>query len=273
MMSRGTETLLHACIFSATKTIPIGFGGTMASTPEQRRLQNQRYREKHRNQIVAYEQQRRPTRNSYINDYRKERRLMRPFIGIDGEGRNLPNGYHAYFMLRAGEASLWHKPIDQRLRTEDILNFLCDLDPDAIYVAYFFDYDVAKILEDLPWTKLDNLVHRERRARNKGGYFPVDWNGYQIEYFPKKEFKVRRVVSTPLLDSDTGEKIAGEYSPWIVVNDTGTFFQSPFITTIRSWDIGTEEEREKIAEGKELRSEFAKITDQYVDEYNALECK
>lgn len=199
---------------------------------------------------------------------------MRPFIGVDGEGRNLPNGYHAYFMLRAGDQTLWHKPIDQRLRTEDILNFLCDLDPDAIYVAYFFDYDVAKILEDLPWTKLDNLVHRERRIRNKGGYFPIDWNGFQVEYFPKKEFKVRRIRDTGNVDSaGTGNEASREYSPWIVINDTGTFFQSPFISTIRTWNIGTDTEREKVAEGKELRSEFSKITDAYVDEYNEIECR
>jgi DNA polymerase type B, organellar and viral len=231
----------------------------MASTPESndaRAARNRRYREKNSEKVTKYEEYRRSSRNEYINGYRREKRLMRPFIGVDGEGRNLDNGYHAYFMLRAGEQVLWNRPFDQRLRTNDILEFLSSLDPDAEYVSYFFDYDVAKILEDLPWSKLDNLVHREKRRRDKGGYFPVDFSDYQIEYFPHKEFKVRK-----------------RDGPWITISDTGTFFQSAFITTLRLWDIGTDNEREKIAAGKDLRADFATVANEYIDEYNHIECR
>jgi hypothetical protein len=182
--------------------------------------------------------------------------MSKPFVGVDGEGRNLDNGYHAYFMLRAGDQVLWHKPFDQRLRTNDILEFLSALDPRNEYVSYFFDYDVCKILEDFTWSKLDNLVHREKRRRDKGGYFPVDWGPYQVEYFPHKEFKVRK-----------------EEGPWITISDTGTFFQCKFSDTLDMWKVGTDEERASIEEGKALRGTFATITNEYVDRYNALECK
>jgi hypothetical protein len=221
-----------------------------------RAARNKRYRERHVEEEAKYEDYRRPTHYAQSNTQRREKRLMRPFVGVDGEGRNLESGYHAYFMLRAGNRVLWNRPFDQRLRTDDILEFLSSLNPDAEYVSYFFDYDVAKILEDLSWSKLDNLVHREKRKRDKGGYFPVDFGPYQIEYFPHKEFKVRK---------DDG--------PWITISDTGTFFQSAFITTLRLWDIGTPLEREKIAAGKDLRADFATVANEYIDEYNHIECR
>jgi hypothetical protein len=230
------------------------------STPEQKKAlaadRARRYRERHAGELAVKEKERRPQRNDYINGYRRERRLMKPFVGVDGEGRNLDNGYHAYFMLRAGGQVLWNRPFDKRLRTNDCLEFLSQLDPDNEYVSYFFDYDVCKILEDLTWSKLDNLVHREKRKRHKGGYFPIDWGPYKIEYFPHKEFKVRK---------DDG--------PWVTISDTGTFFQCPFITTLNQWEIGTAEQREQIAAGKELRGQFATVSNAYIDIYNEMECE
>jgi len=136
-----------------------------------------------------------------------------------------------------------------------MLEFLADLDPECVYVAYFFDYDAAKILEDLPFRALDRLIHRETRKREKGGFFPIDWEDFEIEYFPKKEFKVRR-----------------KGGQWVTVNDVGTFFQGPFEKTIKQWEIGTPEQQVIIGNGKKLRGEFATVENSVIDEYNHLEC-
>lgn len=225
-----------------------GSGGTMEPSLSKDQLYRRRKGEEYRHK----ERERWHGRD---DKHRQKARMKKPFVGVDGEGRNLDNGYHAYFMLRAGDYVLWNRPMDKRLRSSDMLAFLSALDPTNEYVAYFFDYDVAKILEDLPFAKLDRLVHREQRKRNTGGYFAVDWNGYEVEYFPHKELKVRKAGGT-----------------WITINDVGTFFQAAFIKTITQWEIGTPEQREQIAEGKELRGEFATIDDEYIDKYNALEC-
>lgn len=182
---------------------------------------------------------------------------VRTFVGIDGEGRNLASGYHAYFLLRAGDTTCTVRPGESRLRTRDILSYLSDLPTENIYVGYFFEYDDCKILEDLPFSTLHRLVHREERKKKNGkGYWPVRWREFELDYMPRKYLKVRR----------RGQS-------WVEINDVGPFFQSRFHTAIKEWDVGTEEERAQIKAGKDLRSEFSEIGDEYVTEYNALECK
>jgi hypothetical protein len=212
-----------------------------------------RYRQRNADKVAEYE----ISRQTNHNRTRRMKHMTRPFVGVDGEGENLDNGYHAYNLLTCGTESIVPKVFERRLRTTDCLSFLADQPPDNVYVGYFFDYDVAKILEDLPWSKLDKLIHRESRVRLKGGYFPVEFDGFQFDYFPKKEFKVRRI----------GAK------SWVTIFDVGSFFQCPFIKALRQWGIGTEEEQDKIAAGKDLRAVFATVPFEIILEYNLLECR
>ncbi len=189
----------------------------------------------------------------------------RPFVGCDGEGWNLPNGYHAYFMLRIGDQTLKTKGSAVRLSTQDCLSFIADQNPDNIYVGYFFDYDVTKILEDLPWDKLDRLLNRAKRMSAFGKLFPVDWRGFQIEYLPRKEFKVRRLLSQ-VEDQST-------WSKWVVINDVGSFFQMPFLNAIRNWDVGTVDDHRNIEVGKSGRASFSLQDIDEISAYNSLEIR
>ena len=170
------------------------------------------------------------TRRAYQREYQRayraagkdtwyESRVSRqPFVGVDGEGGNLDSGYHAYFLLRVGTEEIRPRPGHVRLTTRDCLEFLCSRPRDAVYVVFFGDYDVTKILEDVPLDKLHRLMHPELRrskdtAERKGRLFAVDWGGYQFDYLPRKQFKVRKKI---------GDR---EYGPWFVLNDVGSFFQ------------------------------------------------
>ena len=184
-------------------------------------------------------------------------RDAKPFVGVDGEGITLESGYHAYNMLRAGDTKIEPRAGDVRLRTTDCLEYLSSLSPDNIYVTFFFDYDVAKTLEDLSFSRLKYLIDKEGRKRKKGGgFWPVDYGEYSIDYLPRKEFKVRK-----------------RNGSWITIHDVGSFYQTSFIHALELWDVGTEEERTSIAEGKDLRAKFAQIDPEYIDRYNALECR
>jgi DNA polymerase type B, organellar and viral len=211
----------------------------------------QRNREKTRD----YDIQRNGARKGYKAAWYKAQRGPSPFVGVDGEGRDVEEHGHAYFMLRAGSTVRNAGAGRDRLTSMECLEYLSDLPQDRTYVAYFFDYDVGKILADLPWAKLHRLVHRELRVKQHGGLWPVDWEGFEFDWLPGKEFKVRRA--------------GGE---WTYINDVGSFFQTTFVKTLELWDIGTKRQREMIAEGKELRADFADVDDAYVDEYNHLEC-
>jgi hypothetical protein len=188
-----------------------------------------------------------------------KRRL--PFRGVDGEGGgergNRHHGYHAYFLLSAGDRELLPESGNVRISTGRALDFLSSLDPNYIYVGYFFDYDVTKILEDLPFEKLKRLMDRSSRTRKDGrGVFPVSYGPYDVDYLPRKEFKVRK---------------AG--GPWVVINDVGPFFQVRFIKALEQWGIGSDEEREIIAAGKDMRGNFDLADIKTIAKYNATEIK
>lgn len=189
------------------------------------------------------------------------------FVGVDGEGGNIETGYHAYFLLSAGRRKIVPSGSAARLTTRECLDFLSRLQSDKCYVAYFFDYDVTKICEDLPWSKLNRLVHRSLRLRTDGlGTFPVDYENFQLDYLPRKEFKVRRQIPS-------GDPNTIQWSPWITINDVGSFFQCRFVEALEKWDVGTEEERAAIERGKEARGSFDYSEIEDITEYNQLEIR
>lgn len=194
-------------------------------TTEERRLYQREYRadgrEKGRDVSTAFD-------------------VTRPFCGFDGEGGNLENGYHAYFLCASGQRSILPSGGNVRLTSTQCLEFISSLDPAKIHVVFFGDYDVTKILEDLPTDKLTRLMDRRLRTRKDGrGVFPVSYGQYELDYLPRKEFKVRK----------NGGK-------WIAINDVGPFFQCRFVEALEKWDIGTAEEREIVQAGKETRGTF-----------------
>lgn len=209
----------------------------------------------------------------YMRTYRAEHgttsdKLTKPFVGVDGEGGNLDSGYHAYFLLRAGEHVLYPRPGEARLRTSDCLDFLCNLPDGNEYVFYFGDYDVTKILEDLPWDKLSKLMDRSLRTRKDGkGVWPldVDDDRYQVDYLPRKEFKVRKRIRM------AANGIPAQYTRWRVVSDVGSFFQCRFVEALQKWQIGTAEELEAIGTGKDARATFDYTQIADIEPYNRLE--
>lgn len=181
------------------------------------------------------------------------------FRGVDGEGGNVEEEgtlfgtRHQYLSLRCGPDLL---ETGRPLSWQECFAFLADRSRYYIYVSYFFDYDVTMMIRTLPRRVASQLLNRHLRNIDESGWMaPVSYGGFQFDYLPHKEFKVRRDGSRH----------------WIVINDVGQFFQGPFLATLEKWQIGTEEERAFIKRGKEMRADFAELTDE-VRAYNALEC-
>lgn len=205
-------------------------------------------------------------RRAYMRDYMRERRgngmvADRPFRGIDGEGGGeqgtVHPGYHAYFLLRTGAARLVPTRGASRIRTLDALRFIASLPLGFEYVGYFFDYDVTKILEDVPFPKLQRLMDRKSRERRDGrGIFPVTYGPYEFDYLPRKEFKVR--------------EIGGK---WRVISDVGPFFQCKFVEALEAWNIGAPEELDLIRSGKALRGNFLVTELEEIERYCLMEIR
>jgi hypothetical protein len=179
------------------------------------------------------------------------------FCAVDGEGGNVPEDgalfgvRHQYLSLRVGADLL---ETGRPLSWLDCFGFLADQPPSRQYVAYFFDYDVTMMIRTLPEQVARKLLNRGSRMNFAGNCLPVTYEGFQFDYMPHKEFRIRRL----------GGK-------WVTINDVGQFFQSSFLKTLEKWNIGTPEEREMIRKGKSMRAEFTENTDE-IRAYNALEC-
>lgn len=208
-------------------------------------------------------------------DRHVNRRHLKPFCGVDGEGGNIfvvdTRGAivvrHEFYLLRAGEFVLESSTPNRvvELKAIECLEFLADLPPDRLYVSFAFGYDVTMIIRHLPPNRVNALFEKQKRiirdadGAETGRYYPVDVREFQIDYIPAKEFKVRR----------RGGK-------WIVISDVFTFFQSSFVRALqRFYDDEPENSNARraiarIAEGKAMRNTFGKVTE-YEREYNKLE--
>lgn len=175
---------------------------------------------------------------------------MLPFVGVDGEGGDIPDEYgfvsHHYTMLRAGNRYVTPPEGDPSGTSvaEHCLGFLTSLERRKIYVSYFFDYDVTMMLRGLPERELRALIAGQE----------IYHGDFRISYRPRKELIVKR------------------WGRRVTINDVGTFFQTRFVRALEQWNIGTVEQRELIGEGKEQRATFGHLTAETV-EYNRLECE
>lgn len=183
---------------------------------------------------------------------------IREFRGVDGEGGNVSEegtlfgSRHQYLSLRSGPELL---ETGAPLQWQECLAFLCDQPAYHIDVSYFFDYDVTMIIRTFPEERARRLLNRHLRTSQGGAVMPLDIGDFEVDYLPHKELKVRRKGTRR----------------WTIINDTGQFFQSSFLKALERWEIGTEEERAFIKRGKEMRADFAELTDE-TRAYNALEC-
>jgi hypothetical protein len=200
------------------------------------------------------------------------------YIGIDGEGQGRED--HRYVLLAAStldgrrewtaEAPNKHQCLDvpaeysRGLTTVECLDLILSLP--AVHTRIFsfsFNYDMTKILQDLPNETLYRLFHPdlpERKPKGKLARFkgpePVTWNGYELN-LQGTRFWVRRTA-----DRRT-----------IIVWDLFKFFQGKFVTAIEDWRVGDEETRAFIRLMKDRREDFDKLPPADVRRYCLQECR
>lgn len=184
--------------------------------------------------------------------------INRPFIGWDGEGWTEHPGTpcecaiagnsgcpHHYCLFGASTGDYVQA---KSLNTKDCLDLITQIgqeNPDAIHIAFAFEYDVNMILK--------NLGERHLRILKENG--SVKWRTYRIEHMPKKWFQVTRYWPD---ESKTVTRI----------QDIFTFFASSFVSALRDWSVGTDDEITSIEQGKAGRSTFSlDELDQFIKPY------
>lgn len=228
------------------------------------------------------------------NRARTKARELTEFIGVDGEGvtycancneikRDESNScvcgssdwIHDYVLLSVGSESLYNEDASH-LHWRQIFPFLYEQfekNPNAAFVGFFLGYDFTQWLRTLNESRARSLLSKEgiaKRNRKKSGGnpmpFPVhvgEWE-WEIDMLGMKRFRIRPGTGLP----PGGIK---NTKPWMVICDSGSFFQMRFTSAIKP-EIGkliTQEEYDTVLEGKSRRS-TAKF-DAAMVRYNLLE--
>lgn len=201
----------------------------------------------------------------YSRDWETRNKTLRPFIGCDGEGCGVDElGRQLFMLFRMGERELY---TGERLRTEELLDFICSEPPGSILVGFAFGYDVTMILRDLSPAQLKRLFMPKVFDK---GFSPYVWyKDFDIDYLPKQYLKVKRVRIER--DGEGREKRVPIKGSTRTIYETFGFFQKSFVKVINEFDIGSREQRERVAANKAKRSDFESIT-QEVRDYCRTEC-
>jgi hypothetical protein len=162
---------------------------------------------------------------------------LRPFVAWDGEAvRNEEDPGskdHPYALFGS---SLGWRIRAYNLTTMDCLDLLLESEascPDAIHFGFAFGYDANMVLRNLPIPALQVLRK----------YCRVRWNGFDIEYIPRKWFRV-----------GYGRK---GHRTTIQVFDVFSFFGKGLAPVLKDYNIGSLDQIQRIESGKGERPDFS----------------
>lgn len=197
----------------------------------------------------------------------RDRRKIRPFMAIDGEGGGTDHLDRQNYLLMVASGAM---PGDERVRHRngkplsvlECLDFILSLPAKPILVGFGIGYDATQILRGIRPATLRRIMN-PRRGKNGPCY--TYWGEYGIIYQQGQYLRVARIDR-----SGDKPKIAAGSSR--TVYETLGFFQCAFIKAIHNWNIGTAQERAIIAANKAQRDAFDQLTDEIID-YCKLECR
>jgi hypothetical protein len=203
------------------------------------------------------------------------------FVCIDGEGETDAFRQHKYVLLGASNRTGYHRSIENKagLQWNEIFNFLWECfkeKPEAVFAGFFLGYDFAQWFKSFPeakarllFTKEGRLIQllkaRKRKPENRYP-LPIRIEGYRVSNIGERMIRIQK-INDPVRSEKNGRP------EWLYINDSGPFFQSSLLNVIdpEKWDdpVVTQEEFEKIKEGKENRS--TATLDDNMRYYNRLE--
>ena len=195
---------------------------------------------------------------------KRQRTKHKPFIGCDGEGCGTDVlGRQLYMLFRMGSRELF---TGSPLSTWELLNFICSEPSGSILVGFAFGYDVTMILRDIGEKQQRRLFEAKVFGE---GISPFVWyREFDIDYLPKQYLRVRR-VRIERHEDGTEKRIPVKGSVRTIYETFG-FFQKAFLKVLKEFGVGTPEQLQDIAAGKDARAAFVEI-DQMVRDYCALE--
>ena len=234
--------------------------------------------------------QRRATRNNART--RTRANYVQQFVGVDGEGINLPNGEHRYVMLSVGDETLFKNgdPLGHKDCLEFVYqHFLNNPDKQAAYIGFYLGYDFTCWFKDLPEHEATMLFTPKGIAARKRESSPMPFpvytrSGWEIDLLGMKRLRFRphRHVSRKRKCGCgyVGECATKNDQAWCYICDVGSFFQTSFVQVLdpKGWHGETpctQAEFDLIVTGKGKRSDKVTLDDlswfEEMRDYNTLE--
>lgn len=193
-------------------------------------------------------------------------------VAVDGEGiTDVANTAQRYTFLAASTGASVR---GDSLSTSLCLDMLLSLPQRALIVGYSIGYDINMWLKDIPvgdWPC--EALPRGSGLRGLWRTGNCRWRGYSITWHPGKMFSVgvkRRRLAYTKCDGTIGHRVS--YDRHTTVWDVFGFFQSSFVNALHLWDVGTEQQRERIERMKAKRSFFDDAESTDIEAYCFDEC-
>lgn len=195
--------------------------------------------------------------------------------GIDGEGQTDASGNHRYTLLAAcseDSAIERHVANPLGLSTTDCLDFMLELPGTIRTFSYSFNYDLTKLLADLPDKTLYELFRPELRPGERG---PIcrHWPDPRIPLSDELHEEGICKKSCYRLNLQGTKFTVTKGKRRRVIWDVFKFYQSKYVTALTDWKVGSVEEIQRIEEMKNKRSEFDKLPFDQVLAYCLDECR
>jgi DNA polymerase type B, organellar and viral len=186
----------------------------------------------------------------------------RPIIGVDGEGHDTPDGRHVYtYLCAADEAGrvVTDAENPNGLTTDECVRCLSRIPKRSLCFGFMFTYDVTKIIEGLTPEQRYWLVHPDLRTRRHGKRMwrrKVSGFDYFAGHFSYASYDGEK------------ERWRRQFYVW----DCFKFFGVSFVKALETWNVGTREQRERIARMKLQRGHFDRVDAAEVRAYCQEEC-
>ena len=226
---------------------------------------------------------------------RPSKRRPAQCIGVDGEGHDLPDGRHVYTYLAAvrEDGRVWETRFaPEGLSHDECCELLLSLPKPDLKFGFSFGYDLTKILESLPYDGLYELFRPDLRREgfcddDKGDGCGERWGLHEPEEHRRGDCDRKFIRDRARPVKHAGRWYAWSHGPFdlsdralgrktrrtVRVWDAFKFFQSSFSKALEHWDVGSPEERTRIAGMKAKRGKKTFGSPEQVKAYCRSECK
>lgn len=206
-------------------------------------------------------------------------------IGVDGEGQDTPDGRHIYTYLAAvtehGElVAEAYNP--KGLSHEECAIMILSIRRNAIKFGFMFSYDITKICEQMPLEDRYYLMRPQARQawvcrlckeRFTGPPECPECASHDLQGVTTKRFYRGRKYDVFMGSLTISKKVKGVKQPQSTkIWDCFRFFGCAFVEAIKNWDVGTEDQRARIADMKAKRGAFDVEDPEAVKAYCREEC-